>query len=90
MKQMIAKLHEKGFRVIMDVVYNHLFDRQTSSFENIVPNYYFKTREKMAKFLMVHFVEMTSTLYDQCVANLLLTPVKCGLKITDLMDFVLI
>ena len=42
MKQMIAKLHEKGFRVIMDVVYNHMFDRQTSSFENIMPNYYFK------------------------------------------------
>ena len=45
MKQMIAKLHEKGFRVIMDVVYNHMFDRQTSSFENIVPNYYFKLGE---------------------------------------------
>lgn len=45
MKQMIAKLHEKGFRVIMDVVYNHMFDRQTSAFENIVPNYYFKLGE---------------------------------------------
>lgn len=45
MKQMIAKLHEKGFRVIMDVVYNHMFDRQTSAFENIMPNYYFKLGE---------------------------------------------
>lgn len=45
MKQMIAKLHEKGFKVIMDVVYNHMFDRQTSSFENIIPNYYFKLGE---------------------------------------------
>ncbi len=45
MKQMIAKLHEKGFRVIMDVVYNHMFDRQTSAFENIVSNYYFKLGE---------------------------------------------
>ncbi len=45
MKQMIAKLHEKGFRVTMDVVYNHMFDRQTSAFENIVPNYYFRLGE---------------------------------------------
>ncbi|HAX72024.1 MAG TPA: type I pullulanase [Firmicutes bacterium] len=45
MKQMIAKLHEKGFRVTMDVVYNHMFDRQTSAFENIMPNYYFRLGE---------------------------------------------
>jgi len=42
LKQMIAKLHERGFRVIMDVVYNHMFDRQTAAFEKIVPNYYFR------------------------------------------------
>ncbi|MGL4337036.1 MAG: type I pullulanase [Turicibacter sp.] len=45
LKQLIAKLHEKGFRVTMDVVYNHMFDRQTSAFENIMPNYYFKLGE---------------------------------------------
>ncbi|MBN2797179.1 MAG: type I pullulanase [Clostridia bacterium] len=42
LKTMVAKLHEKGLRVIMDVVYNHMFDRFTSSFENIVPYYYFR------------------------------------------------
>lgn len=46
MKQMIAKLHEKGFRVTMDVVYNHMFDAGSSAFENIVPNYYFRLGEK--------------------------------------------
>lgn len=45
MKQMIAKLHEKGFRVTMDVVYNHMFDAGASAFENIVPNYYFRLGE---------------------------------------------
>ncbi|MFR7897452.1 type I pullulanase, partial [Turicibacter sanguinis] len=45
MKQMIAKLHEKGFRVTMDVVYNHMFDAGSSAFENIVPNYYFRLGE---------------------------------------------
>ena len=42
LKKMIAKLHERGFRVIMDVVYNHMFDRQITAFEKIVPNYYFR------------------------------------------------
>lgn len=41
-KQMISKLHHHNIRVIMDVVYNHVFDRNSSSFEKIVPNYYFK------------------------------------------------
>ncbi len=42
LKQMIAKLHECGFRVIMDVVYNHMFDRYKTAFEKIVPSYYFR------------------------------------------------
>jgi len=42
LKQMIAKLHERGLRIIMDVVYNHMYDRLSSPFEKIVPNYYFK------------------------------------------------
>lgn len=42
LKYTISKLHEKGLRVVMDVVYNHMFDRFTSSFENIVPYYYFR------------------------------------------------
>lgn len=41
-KQMIAKLHECGFRVVLDVVYNHMFDRYKTSFEKIVPSYYFR------------------------------------------------
>lgn len=42
LKQMVAKLHAYGFRVVMDVVYNHMFDRYKTSFEKIVPNYYFR------------------------------------------------
>jgi pullulanase len=43
LKQTIAHLHSKKLRVIMDVVYNHIFDREKSAFENIVPGYYFRT-----------------------------------------------
>ena len=42
LKQVIGHLHSKGLRVIMDVVYNHMFDMGKSAFENIVPGYYFR------------------------------------------------
>ena len=49
-KKMIAAFHEKGIRIVMDVVYNHVYEYQTSVFEKIVPNYYFRHRQngKMA------------------------------------------
>lgn len=46
LQEMISVLHSKGIRVIMDVVYNHMYDRYTSDFEKIVPGYYFRTDEK--------------------------------------------
>ncbi|OEH91772.1 type I pullulanase [Bacillus solimangrovi] len=42
LKEMVALLHKKGLRVIFDVVYNHVFKRETSSFSNLVPGYYFR------------------------------------------------
>lgn len=42
LKKMIGKIHSQGIRVIMDVVYNHMFDRFTSAFEKLVPHYYFR------------------------------------------------
>lgn len=42
LKEMIAKLHENGIRVIMDVVYNHMHDVYKTAFEKIVPGYYFR------------------------------------------------
>jgi len=40
-KQMVAALHEAGIGVIMDVVYNHTHDAN-SSFNKIVPYYYYR------------------------------------------------
>ncbi len=40
-KQMVQSLHKDGFGVIMDVVYNHTYDAN-SSFNKIVPYYYYR------------------------------------------------
>jgi len=40
-KQMVAALHEAGIGVVMDVVYNHTYDAN-SSFNKIVPYYYYR------------------------------------------------
>lgn len=42
LKTMISKLHENNIRVILDVVYNHVFDYSSSTLEACVPNYYFR------------------------------------------------
>ena len=40
-KQMVKALHDAGIGVIMDVVYNHTYD-SNSSFHKIVPYYYYR------------------------------------------------
>lgn len=42
---MVKKLHEANIRVVMDVVYNHIYDINDSSFEKIVPGYFFRKNE---------------------------------------------
>jgi pullulanase len=45
LKRLIRTIHEQGIRVILDVVYNHVFDKENSSFEKLVPGYYFRHDE---------------------------------------------
>ena len=40
MKEMVDVLHENGIGVVMDVVYNHVYDAGTFSFNRIVPGYF--------------------------------------------------
>ena len=42
MKEMVQALHKNGFRVIMDVVYNHTYHRQDSWLHRCVPWYYYR------------------------------------------------
>ena len=44
-KKMISTLHKNGLRVNLDVVYNHVYEYQMSTFEKIVPNYYFRRQK---------------------------------------------
>jgi pullulanase len=45
LKQLIDQLHYEGLRIIMDVVYNHVYIREDSPFEKLVPGYYFRHNE---------------------------------------------
>lgn len=42
LKQLISAIHHIGMGVIMDVVYNHVYIREDSPFEKIVPGYFFR------------------------------------------------
>ncbi|MFV0393498.1 MAG: type I pullulanase [Coprobacillaceae bacterium] len=44
-QQMITTFHEHGIRVVMDVVYNHMYDTKQCAFENLVPGYFFRRNE---------------------------------------------
>lgn len=41
-KAMVKALHDKGIRVIMDVVYNHTHDSKMASFQQLMPDYYYR------------------------------------------------
>ena len=43
-KQMVQALHKAGIRVILDVVYNHTFNIDSSNFQKTYPGYYFRHR----------------------------------------------
>ncbi|ALD22311.1 type I pullulanase [Hymenobacter sp. DG25A] len=42
MKQMVQRLHRRGLRLVLDVVYNHTANAARSSFEQLVPGYYYR------------------------------------------------
>ena len=44
MKQMVKGLHDNGISVIMDVVYNHVYDAGDFCFNKLVPQYFSRTK----------------------------------------------
>lgn len=44
LKKMVEAYHGAGIRIVMDVVFNHVYDFANSSFEKSVPNFYFRKR----------------------------------------------
>ena len=43
-KQMVQALHQAGFRVILDVVYNHTTHAPNTGFERTMPGYFYRMR----------------------------------------------
>ena len=39
---LIDEAHKRGMRVVMDVVYNHVFDRKNFPFEKLCPGYFYR------------------------------------------------
>lgn len=46
-REMIKKFHDNGIRIVLDMVYNHMYE--TLNMDNIVPLYYFRSDE-MGKY----------------------------------------
>ena len=44
-KQMVQALHKAGFRVILDVVYNHTTNAANTGFERTMPGYFYRMNE---------------------------------------------
>ncbi len=44
-KEMVQALHEAGFRVILDVVYNHTSNASATGFERTMPGYFYRLGE---------------------------------------------
>lgn len=40
--RLVEECHQAGLRVNLDVVFNHVYDKEESAFEKCVPNYYFQ------------------------------------------------
>ena len=44
-REMVDKLHKNDIRVVVDVVYNHIYEYENSVLEKLVPHYYFRKRK---------------------------------------------
>ena len=42
LKTLVKTFHENGIRVVMDVVYNHVYNAAEFSFQQLAPNYFFR------------------------------------------------
>lgn len=45
-KQMVKGLHDNGISVVMDVVYNHVYDANSFCFNKLVPHYFSRVNSK--------------------------------------------
>lgn len=41
-KQLVKTFHDSGLRIVMDVVYNHVFNSEQFAFQHLAPNYFYR------------------------------------------------
>lgn len=46
-KEVVSNLHKNGFRVVLDVVYNHVYSTIYNPLSLLVPNYYFRVNNNL-------------------------------------------
>lgn len=49
LRQMVDAFHEKGIRLIMDVVYNHVYEMHVFPWEKLVPGYFYRFDQRGMK-----------------------------------------
>ncbi len=69
MKEMIQSLHRQGFRVIMDVVYNHTYSLD-SWLQRTAPWYFYRVPGGSGGSLMALPAAMTSPVNGQCAGSI--------------------
>nr|AIA92690.1 CAZy families CBM48/GH13 protein [uncultured Geobacillus sp.] len=50
LRHLVHVFHENGLRIVMDVVFNHVFDALTNPLEVLCPGYYFPPQRRWDSF----------------------------------------
>ena len=85
-KKMVQAFHSQGIRVNMDVVYNHVYDMDTSPFENVVPYYYFR-RSATGSLSNGSFCNNDIDSNRRMVRKFILDSCKCWMEAYDIDGF---
>ena len=85
-KQMVQAFHKQGIRVNMDVVYNHVYDMDTSPFEKVVPYYYFR-RSATGALSNGSFCNNDLDSNRRMVRKFILDSCKCWMEAYDVDGF---
>lgn len=88
MKQMVKTLHDNNINVIMDVVYNHVYETENFCFNQIVPKY-FSERMQTAAIRTVQAAAMTRHPSVPWFGSISLIPLSTGRMSIILTDSVL-
>jgi pullulanase len=85
-RAMVQAFHKQGIRVIMDVVYNHVYEMDSNAFEKVVPYYYFR-RSTSGALSNGSFCNNDVDSNRLMVRKFILDSVKCWMEAYDVDGF---